>query len=92
MNEDEGLEVELDAYYAEYFIIQRALVGLLRDMGIRYGGIDRLPLFWLRTRLEKVIEGGKDKDKLGQAIYLIDELVKYRRDGYEPPHKYGKYT
>ncbi len=84
-------EAYRDAHYVEYFVIQRGLVSLLRDMGVRYNGTDRLPLFWLRARLEKIAYK-KHKDNIANAIELIDTLVEYRRSGFEPPHKYGKYT
>lgn len=84
-------EQEKEELYIEYLMIQQVLIGLLRDMGITYGGLDRLPLFWLRTRLPKLI-GESHQDKLGKTIFLIDTLVEYRKHGYEPPHKYERYV
>lgn len=90
MNEDEGLSDDLEQYYTEYFILQRALTGILRSMGIHYQVNDRLDLFWLRVKLIKLARP-EEMNKLESAIGLIDSMVEFRRNGLEPPHKYGKY-
>ena len=73
----------------DYGIEHRATVDLLRTVGIHYPYESRLDLFWLKTRLPKLVEESTTRKLI---LVKLDKLVKMRTLGLEPEHKGDRYT
>lgn len=72
----------------DYDIIHKEAVDLLRTVGIHYPYESRLDLFWLKTRLPKLVDNTKT---LKLIMIMLDKLVRMRTLGLEPKHKGDKY-
>lgn len=72
----------------DYSILHKETIDILRSVGIHYPYDYRLDLFWLRTRLPKLVDNTSILKDLSRNI---DLLVKLRTRGLEPYNKSGKY-